>query len=64
MDIIFNKGKDYLNKKMPFVMYCKPNCDKLIGVFQKNDKLFEIDNFSETGFAFVSFDGKKKYFNS
>ena len=61
MDIIFNKGKDFLNKKMPFVIYCKPNSDKLIGVFQKNDKLFEIDDFEESGFAFVSFDGKKKY---
>jgi isochorismate synthase len=61
MDIIFNKGKDFLGKKMPFVIYCKPNSDKLIGVFQKNDNLFEIDNFEETGFAFVSFDGKKKY---
>ena len=61
MNIIFNKGKDYLDKKMPFVIYCKPNSDKLIGVFQKNDNLFEIDNFEESGFAFVSFDGKKKY---
>jgi isochorismate synthase len=61
MDIIFNKGKDFLDKKMPFVIYCKPNSDKLIGVFQKNDDLFEIDDFEETGFAFVSFDGKKKY---
>ena len=61
MSIIFNKGKDFLNKKMPFVIYCKPNSDKLIGVFQKNDNLFEIDNFEEVGFAFVSFDGKKKY---
>jgi isochorismate synthase len=61
MDIIFNKGKDCLDKKMPFVIYCKPNSDKLIGVFQKNDNLFEIDSFEETGFAFVSFDGKKKY---
>ena len=61
MNIIFNKGKDFLNKKMPFVIYCKPNSDKLIGVFQKNDNLFEIEDFEETGFAFVSFDGKKKY---
>ncbi|WP_395046492.1 chorismate-binding protein [Flavobacterium sp.] len=61
MNIIFNKGKGFLDKKMPFVIYCKPNSDKLIGVFQKNDDLFEIDNFEETGFAFVSFDGKKKY---
>ena len=61
MNIIFNKGKSFLNQKMPFVIYCKPNSDRLIGVFQKNDALFEIDNFEEIGFAFVSFDGKKKY---
>ncbi|MEO8234934.1 MAG: chorismate-binding protein [Flavobacterium sp.] len=61
MNTIFNKGKELLNKKMPFVIYCKPNSDRLIGVFQKNDTLFEIANFEETGFAFVSFDGQKKY---
>ncbi|WP_394759507.1 chorismate-binding protein [Flavobacterium sp.] len=61
MNIIFNKGKDWFNKKMPFVIYCKPNSEKIIGVFQKNDKLFEINNFTETGFAFVSFDRKSKY---
>ena len=61
MSIIFNKGKDFLNKKKPFVIYCKPNSDQLIGVFQKNDILFQIANFEESGFAFVSFNGEKKY---
>lgn len=61
MKIIFDKGRNWFNKNLPFVLYCKPNSDKLIGVFQKNDDLFEITNFTEIGFAFVSFDGKKKY---
>ncbi|WP_134397034.1 chorismate-binding protein [Flavobacterium psychrophilum] len=61
MNIIFNKGKDFLSKKIPFVIYCKPNSNKLVGVFQKNDNLFEIENFEEIGFAFVYFYGKNKY---
>ena len=63
MGIIFDKGNKWFNDKLPFVIYCKPNSDKIIGVFQKNDDLFEINDFTEIGFAFVSFDGKKKIFN-
>lgn len=43
-------------------MYCKPNSDVMIGVFQHDDALHSISDFTESGFVFVSFDGEKKYF--
>ena len=43
-------------------MYCKPDSQELFALFQKDDLLHEIDDFKESGFAFVSFDGKKKYY--
>lgn len=42
-------------------MYCKPNSDVMIGVFQRDDTLHLITDYTESGFAFVSFDGEKKY---
>ena len=42
-------------------MYCKPNSDAMIGVFQNDDVLHYISDFTEKGFAFVSFEGSEKY---
>ena len=61
MKIIFDKATLWLDKKKPFVLYAKPYLNKLVGIFQNNDNLFQIEDFSETGFAFVSFDGENKY---
>ena len=47
---------------MPFVVFCKPNSDTIVGVFQHNDSLFLLDDCTENGFAFVSFDGKEKHY--
>ena len=43
-------------------MYCKPNSDLMIGVFQHDATLHLISDFTESGFVFVSFDGEEKYF--
>ena len=40
--------------------YCKPNSDKIIALFQKNDDLISLDD-ADVGFAFVSFDNEKRY---
>lgn len=40
--------------------YCKPNSDKIIALFQKNDDLILLDD-ADVGFAFVSFDNEKLY---
>jgi isochorismate synthase len=58
---VFQKTIDHYTKKLPFVVYCKPDSDKVIGVFQHTDLLHSITNFTENGFAFVSFDGQKNY---
>jgi isochorismate synthase len=61
MKNILEKTQSWFDAKLPFVIFAKPDSENLIGVFQNNDALFEIDNFSEQGFAFVSFDGESKY---
>ncbi len=61
MSEIFTKVESHFEQKLPFVVYCKPNSDKIIALFQKNDTLFEIDNQDNCGYAFVSFDNLKRY---
>ena len=58
---LFQKVADQYHNKLPFVVYCKPNSDAMIGVFQNDDVLHSISDFTESGFAFVSFDGSEKY---
>ncbi|MEC4003657.1 isochorismate synthase [Flavobacterium sp. SUN052] len=60
MSILFDTLKVHFKKQLPFVCYCKPNSEKIIALFQKNDKLFELNN-ADSGFAFVSFDNEKRF---
>lgn len=60
MSALFEKIREQLNSKLPFVCYCKPNSNRIIALFQKNSDLVEM-NDSESGFAFVSFDNEKRY---
>jgi isochorismate synthase len=60
MSFLFQKISEQFTAKLPFVSYCKPNSEKIIALFQKNDELFLLDD-SSSGFAFVSFDTNKKY---
>jgi len=60
MSFLFQKVKEQFNSKLPFVCYCKPNSEKIIALFQKNDALYDLDN-QKSGFAFVSFDNQKRY---
>ena len=62
MSEIFRKARSHFEQKLPFVVYCKPNSDKIIALFQKNDTLFEIENTDACGFAFVSFDNLIRIF--
>jgi isochorismate synthase len=48
-------------QNLPFVLYCKPNSDTVIGMFQQNDSLYDVMDFTESGFVFSSFDGNKKH---
>ena len=48
-------------QNLPFVVYCKPNSDTVLGLFQNNDTVFEVRDFTEKGFVFASFDGSQNY---
>lgn len=54
---IFAKASQYLNQNRPFVLYCKPNSQEIVGFFQKNSTLFKINDFLATGFVFSNFAG-------
>lgn len=55
MTDLFVKVKIQQAQQLPFVLFCKPNSDKIIGLFQKNDQLHFIENFEEKGFVFAPF---------
>ncbi len=48
-------------QNLPFVVYCKPNSEKIIGLFQQNDSLYEVADFTEKGFVFASFEGNQNF---
>ena len=48
-------------QNLPFVVYSKPNSDTVLSLFQQNDTLYEVNDFSEKGFVFASFDGSQNY---
>lgn len=59
MSELLQKASKQLQEKLPFVIYSKPNEAKIIGIFQKDDSLNYIEDFTEAGFVFASFDGEK-----
>lgn len=61
MNDFFEKVKKQQDQKLPFVLYCKPNSDIIIGMFQKNDTLYNVVDFTEKGFVFASFDGNSAH---
>jgi len=62
MEQIIEKAKNHFKQNLPFVLYCKPNSDKIIGFFQQNDTLFEANDFDEKGFVFSNFNGTLNIF--
>ena len=61
MENLLSRAQKQLQDKLPFILYSKPNAGDVVGFFQKEDELYELKNFSESGFVFASFDGEKKY---
>lgn len=59
MELILEKARNQFEQKLPFVLYKKPNKDRVIGLFQKNERLFLVNDYKEKGFVFASFDGSK-----
>ena len=56
---IFDKIEAHLQKKLPFVVYNKPDDEVLTGLFQNDDSTCLVKNFDEKGFVFASFNGEK-----
>ncbi len=61
MKKILEKAKIQFRQNLPFVIYKKPDDNTIIGYFQKNNNLFSVNDFTEKGFVFASFDGSKTY---
>lgn len=61
MSDFFEKVTKQQEQKLPFVLYCKPNSDTIIGMFQHNDTLFNVVDFTEKGFVFASFDANSAH---
>ncbi|TRX16672.1 isochorismate synthase [Flavobacterium franklandianum] len=59
MKQFLDKAKNHLAQNLPFVLYKKPKETNITGLFQKNDTLFAVTDFTEKGFVFASFDGTK-----
>ena len=58
---LVDKMLHHHQQNLPFVVYCKPNSDTVSGLLQQNDSLYEIQDFTEKGFVFASFDGSQNY---
>lgn len=61
MELILEKVKNQFGQNLPFVIYKKPNVTNVIGLFQNNNTLFSVNDFTEKGFVFASFDGSKTF---
>lgn len=57
--IIFDKINSHFDNNLPFVVYRKPHENILKGFFQNNKNLDFINDYSEKGFVFCSFDGSQ-----
>ncbi|WP_036153627.1 chorismate-binding protein [Maribacter forsetii] len=56
MQELFHRAENCLKEQLPFVLYSKPNESELVGVFQNNDDVHKVMDFTETGFVFAPFD--------
>ena len=56
MTNLYEKVRLYKEQNLPFVIYSKPNSDKIIGLFQSDNKFYTLDNFEAKGFVFAPFD--------
>ena len=57
MTDLFIKVKIQQEQQLPFVLFAKPNSERIVGLFQKNDHLYFLENQEEKGFVFAPFDG-------
>ncbi|UYW02362.1 isochorismate synthase [Flavobacterium agricola] len=64
MITIENHLNNHLAQSLPFVLYAKPNSQKLIGYFQQDYQIYSTINYTDSGFVFAPFDGEENIFFS
>jgi isochorismate synthase len=55
LNSIFDKITDSYHKKLPFVVYRKPNSKAISGFFMNDDSITYTTDFTESGFVFAPF---------
>ena len=55
----FGYINEHYDKNLPFVAYSLPNTFEIKAVLQKDETLYKIEDFNETGFVFAPFDIRK-----
>jgi isochorismate synthase len=61
LKIIQQKIQEHYKRKLPFVVYNKPNTSEVFGLFQQNDDLNVITNqFDRQGFVFAPFNSDNR----
>ncbi|MES2574878.1 MAG: isochorismate synthase [Bacteroidota bacterium] len=61
MKLFLEKANRQFAQNFPFIIYKKPNNNSVTGLFQDNNTLFEVNDFTEKGFVFASFDGSQTF---
>ncbi|RXJ43741.1 chorismate-binding protein [Gelidibacter gilvus] len=62
LDQFFEQIKKQYHDQLPFVVYKKPNALELKRMFQHNDALHTVVDFTESGFVFAPFDSRQDAF--
>lgn len=62
MDHFFEQIKKQYHDQLPFVVYKKPNASELKRMFQNNDALQIVVDYTESGFVFAPFDSRQDAF--
>lgn len=57
MEDFYSRIQIQYDSNRPFVVYRKPKGGQLVGFFQKNSKLYHVEDFNESGFVFAPFHG-------
>lgn len=55
LSTLISRAKNQLEKELPFVLYCKPNTNILNAIFQSDNTLHEVADYTEQGFVFAPF---------
>lgn len=57
---MLDKIQNSLDNELPFVVYAKPNSLDVNGIFQQDDSLYYLEDFSQKGFVMAPFDNASK----